>query len=307
MEGGGKPTPTALKIKDKGESRDPLHRKKKVRRGPTPSHRPLKIRKYDNQKGETLSVHPDFPVTFPHFLWILSAPPRSGKTTLILNIIRETQLNFDYVYFVSRNATSDEKIARFELLPVKNRHNITKRLKLIEDVENLDQLPAHFETLFMPPVPDTDHKKDTEHRMVLVDEDEYREEKVDEPPPPPIKPNILLIWDDMSGDKDLASESSTLGKLIFSRRHMRLSIVLACHGLTRSPKYARINCDMLSFVNSNVSGDEIKLMQEEQTLVSKEALYRIFQEHNSKEYCITNIDRANNRITRGFNKPTAIG
>lgn len=255
-------------------------RKKREKRAipPTKQNKRLSIITYDNQTEFDLKkLHPSLPLQSLYFLQLIMAPVRSGKTTYLLNMLREYQLVHDFFYIVSPTAALDPKVSGFKFVEnKKNQYGDERMLQVIDEPTKIDKLVEHLINL-------------SEHGPVGVAKTATKK-----------KPRIFLMIDDFSGYADIANPTSPLGKLVFQRRHHGVTMIICTHSARRTPKFMRENADMVTFIGKHISQNDIDYMREEQTLYSKDVLQALFKLHNASDHPITSFDNMNNRIISGF-------
>jgi hypothetical protein len=146
-------------------------------------------------KVKSSNTKPDFdlPDPFPkhHFSALITAPSRSGKSFLLINMLYHPSINlkshFDEIYFISPTLSLDSTLKAI----VKD-DDIIK----IEDDEDLENLDVILKEIIK-------NQKET-------DEDDRK--------------NVLIICDDMI---DYLKKSKVLSNLFTKNRHYSISIVLS--------------------------------------------------------------------------------
>jgi hypothetical protein len=140
------------------------------------------------KKNEKL---PPEPLPGKYFLWCVVAPPRSGKTAMILNLIANSNFYgrdfFTEIYYFS---------------PSQNHDAVTRHI--LPKLDNVIQI---------------DDPDQIEHADILVKQIMAQQRKED----PDDRPNILCIFDDMQG---LLERNKELCRLAGKYRHSAINIMI---------------------------------------------------------------------------------
>jgi len=167
----------------------------------------------DNQVHKT-----DDPLPLGHVSYIFCGKKGSGKSTLILNLLKRKTSpyyrHFDNIYMISPTAKRDPK---FEKL-----------------IEELSRDGKFYDTL------DETTINDIIQKITKFNEDFLEEH-------PKKKPFNLLILDDCIHMMPTSTAQSTLQQLFSNQRHSKLSLFLATQKLNKLPTLCRANADLISF------------------------------------------------------------
>jgi hypothetical protein len=167
----------------------------------------------DNQVHKT-----DDPLPLGHLSYIFSGKKGSGKSTLILNLLKRKTSpyyrHFDNIFMVSPTAKRDPK---FE--------------KLIEELQRDGKF---YDTLDETTINDIIEK-------IKTFNDKFLEEH------PKKKPFNLILLDDCIHMMPTSTQQSTIQQLFTNQRHLKVSLFVATQKLNKLPTLCRANADLISF------------------------------------------------------------
>jgi Cdc6-like AAA superfamily ATPase len=167
----------------------------------------------DNQVHKT-----DDPLPEGHISYIFCGKKGSGKSTLILNLLKRKtspyHRRFDNIYMISPTAMRDPKFD-----------------KLIEELQRDGKF---YEELNEENINNIIEK-------IKAFNDKFAEEF------PKKKPFNLLLLDDCIHMMPTSTQQSTIQQLWTNQRHLKLSIFLATQKLNKLPTLCRANADLISF------------------------------------------------------------
>jgi hypothetical protein len=155
------------------------------------------------------------PLQQPPFTLEIIAPTKSGKSVIILNILKNVLLGysdgvFDEIYYISPTLELDET------LKIINEDETIIKITDDEELENLDDI-----------------LKDIMKSQKEKNEDDRK--------------HVLIVLDDMI---DYLKKSKVLGNLTTKNRHLRVSIILVSQVFNSIPVKARKNGT--SYIFSNI-------------------------------------------------------
>jgi energy-coupling factor transporter ATP-binding protein EcfA2 len=171
-----------------------------------------------------------------HNVWLIIGRKGSGKSTLVLNMMRKKELfrrHFNNIFLVSPSAIRDPKFEKLcdELKGENKCYEDCNADNLIEIREKIEQFNDNF----------------------LADEKNKKKKK---------KPHSLLILDDCISDLNKNSEiKNVINKMVMNSRHLKMSIWIISQKFKMISTSIRANADMLSFFN-NTSEVERKALEE---------------------------------------------
>lgn len=205
--------------------------------------------KNDGMINKMLPQHP--------FTCCLVAPRGSGKTTLIANLLLNS--NFYYRYF--------HKVYIF--CPTRKMDSKWDYIQIPDD-----QFFDEF---------------DEQELQKIIDEQIANNEEVD----PDERRRILIIFDDLADEFQASRRRSPLTKLFFNGRHLYISVLLTSQTYKQIPLKCRKNTS--NFIIYPVSNkDEIEAIYKEQAgHLSKTAFKAIIDDATSETYNFLFIDNQN--------------
>lgn len=262
--------------------------------------KPLKTRPFDNQSG---SGTDSFLAPLPFTLYI-SAAKKSGKTTLLLNMLNDSNYlkgKFNRIIFVSPTASMDNKIQGLRSVEglVSPNRKLIGLLKKIQQKRKESILEDDIKTV--PSISDiptvlTDsdfHEKlEIDYLLSLLNDQKtiiqnFGKEYADQ---------ILIILDDSIKDKIL--KSNKFEDFIFKSRHYNMSVIFISQAYFALSKSLRLNnSQFLVFETGNIN--ELKSIYEENNQgLDFKTFVSIFRDITSKPYSFLNINWMNSKIKR---------
>jgi len=200
---------------------------------------------------------PPTPLPAKYFLWGVVAPPRSGKTALILNLIANSNFYgrdfFTEIYYFS---------------PSQNHDSVTRHV--LPKLDNVIQI---------------DNPDEIEHADILLKQimDQQRKEDPDD------RPNILCIFDDMQG---LLERNKELCRLAGKYRHSAINICIITQQFKSIPVIIRNAMTCFTHFHIPSEKEYIKMNEEIHDRFPNGA--ELAREATQKRYnfCFINIEKA---------------
>ena len=198
----------------------------------------LKVAPFDNQLRGSKELHPD--LLQPPFSLLLVGPKGAGKSSVILRLIygnkrkKDSTDNhhkfyrhyFDKIYVFSPTWELDPKCKRCKIPDD----------QIFDDVEQYDEVIDE---------------------IIKGQEEDIKEDGKDE------APHILFIFSDLAGTKFYSNNKSTLNKLAFNHRHLKLSIILDSQALRQINTAFRSNLSGIMLFAGISNRLELKKIYEE--------------------------------------------
>ena len=186
----------------------------------------LPILQVKTPKKKSMKSPPPEPLPVESFLMAIVAPPRSGKSNMLMTLIGASHMfgreYFTEIYYFSPSQKFDETTRH--LLP--KLENVIQ----IDDMDELERADVLVKGIMMQQA-----KEDLEDR-----------------------PNILLIFDDMAG---MLEKNKTLQKLCTKYRHFGISIIISLQQFKSVP--VMIRNSMTCFIMFNIpSNNELEKINE---------------------------------------------
>lgn len=179
------------------------------------------------------------------------APSYSGKTNLILSLIKEKRFYYGYfkVFIFSKSVYDD---------PIFDNIDIGEKYLCNELSESKIE-------------------KILSHQAYLKDkyEEEDRLEKL---------PNLLFIIDDCAGDTQLLSRTSIINELMFRGRHNNLSLIVVSQAYKMLSKNIRTNFSDLIFYGAENDGELKAVAEENSGGLSKKNFEKLFHYATSERF-----------------------
>jgi hypothetical protein len=199
------------------------------------------------------------------------APSFSGKTNLILSLIKERRFYYGYfkVFIFSKSVYND---------PIFDNINIAEKYLCNELSESKIE-------------------KILEHQGYLKGkyEDEDKMEKL---------PNLLFIIDDCAGDTQLLSRTSIINELFFRGRHSNLSLIVVSQSYKMVSKNIRTNFSDLVFFGAENDGELKSIAEENSGGLSKKNFEKLFRYATAERFNFLYVARkykGKNRFRKNFN------
>jgi len=186
------------------------------------------------------------------------APSYSGKTNLIISLIKEKRFywNFFKVFIFSKSIYDD---------PIWDNINISGKYLCNELSEpKIDKI--------------------LEHQAYLKD-------KYEEDGTPQKLPNLLFIIDDMAGDCQLSNRNSILNTLMFRGRHNNLSILCVSQAYKMLSKNIRTNFSDMIFYAVENDGELKSITEENSGGLSKKNFEKVFKYATAERFNFLYIAR----------------
>ena len=191
------------------------------------------IKQLDSQ----VNLNRDNPFPKSNFYWIISGGAGSGKTSLLLNMLKIPVEDggfrkfFNNIFLISPTSRLDPKL-----------EPLCKELE--RDGKCFEELNDEIISEIMD-------------RIRQFNEDFKEDEKNKGK-----KPNSLVILDDCLASLPKSQKKSKLHKLIISRRHLKTSIVCLTQKYNAVPTLHRSNANVISFFPSMNKKEENSLMDD---------------------------------------------
>ncbi|MDF1853355.1 MAG: ATPase/DNA packaging protein [Verrucomicrobiales bacterium] len=212
---------------------------------------PVKELKEETSKSRTKKKIPDI-LPQKHFLWIICAPVRSGKTNLITNLLYNDEIDysehFEDIIFISPTIEND-KTGRFIM---KDEHIH----KIMEDLENLDLILQS---------------------IVEIQKQRLRDGE---------KSDTLIILDDCLGL--LGYHNSYFSTLCSKYRHFRLSMMITTQSWKHIPNIARYNAT--AYVIMKTHNNKQYVAMEEELSGNFPNFNDIYKEATDERYSFLYLD-----------------
>ena len=198
------------------------------------------------------------------------APSFSGKTNLILSLIKKRRFYYGYfkVFIFSKSIYND---------PIFDNIDIEKKFLCNELSESKIE-------------------KILKHQKYLKDkyEEEGKLEKL---------PKLLMIIDDCAGDSQLLSRTSIINELFFRGRHFSLSIIVVSQAYKMISKNIRTNFSDLIFFGAENDGELKAIAEENSGGLSKKNFEKLFHYATAERFQFLYIARkykGKNRFRKNF-------
>ena len=215
-----------------------------------------KIKAIDNQLSQT---NEPLPKTSTGLIWLISGRKGSGKSSLLLNVLKEPVKNggykkfFDNIFMVSPTGKADKKFK-----------------KLIDELEEDDK---YYDKL-----------NDENIKEIIQKVQTYNQENEED------NPRSLLILDDCMSDLPKSTEKTSFNDLIILARHYRLSVFILCQRYIGFNRTIRANADMISFFRTD-NKKELATLRDDINIDSDmlEALYNFSTEGSLNNFLHINL------------------
>ena len=261
----------------------------------------LSVKQLDNGTGPGVN---SFLAPIP-FTMYLCAPKRSGKTTLLLNLFKDSNYlkgKFNRILFVSPTASMDPKVQSLkhtEGLLAKNMPLIKLIQKLQKrEREILDDSSNSYPAVYLDSVSTTLDENDFVEKLSLpnllaiLEEQKYIIKNFGKE----YSDKVLIVLDDSIKDKIL--KSSEFQDFIFKSRHYNVSVIFISQAFFALPKSLRLNNSQLLIWELN-SKKEIRSLYDENGLgMEFKEFHKIYQDVISKPYSFLNINYFNDKAHR---------
>jgi len=198
------------------------------------------------------------------------APSHSGKTNLIINLIKSKKFYYGYfkVFIFSKSIHND---------PIWDNVHISGKYLCNELSEpKIDKI--------------------LEHQAYL--KDKYEEDET-----PEKLPNLLFVIDDMCGDSQLSNRNSILNTLFYRGRHFNLSIILVSQAYKMISKNIRTNFSDMIFYAVENDGELKSIIEENSGGLSKKNFEKVFKYATKERFNFLYIARkfmGKKRFRRNF-------
>ncbi len=201
----------------------------------------------DNQKPPGDSLTPRHP-----FSMMIAGQKSMGKSTLLLNLLLSTDLlagMFNKIIFFSPTVRLDSKMQKLKDTPgltFKNKalekelKKLKKKKKLMDTSEmEFDPDAGDRNIEFVEDVSLEDLKSLCDYQETII---EIFEKKIAD--------RILLVFDDLAGNKKLWNNQQFI-KMLFNSRHYNLSLIITTQAYNQIPKPIRLNNSLLVLFEIN--------------------------------------------------------
>tara|TARA_R110002051_G_scaffold3679_2_gene19834 strand:- start:5973 stop:6896 length:924 start_codon:yes stop_codon:yes gene_type:complete len=199
------------------------------------------------------------------------APSFSGKTNLILSLIKERRFYYGYfkIFIFSKSIYND---------PIFDNIDIAEKYLCNELSESKIE-------------------KILKHQKYLKEkyEDEGRLEKL---------PKILMIIDDCAGDSQLLSRTSIINELFFRGRHSNLSLIVVSQAYKMISKNIRTNFSDIILFGAENDGETKAISEENSGGLSKKNFEKLFKYATAERFQFLYVARKykhRKRFRKNFN------
>lgn len=244
-----------------------------------------KKKKYEMQSDKTLPQLTDFG-------WIVYGKPRSGKTELVLKLIKEYQKDFD-IFIIVSPPPIDDKIKHFEFY--RKEKNCFGDEKIIQVETNLDNIPKLVKQIkSYIDFPEQHQPKNFKQK----DENGEIEYVVNPDKEKWVYPRVLVFFDDMTGEK-IWSKTSSASKFYYRRRQFNCSVIIVMHDYKQISPTMRRTSDIITLfgmMGSELVDDIIK----ENTLENRDEMKEIVKNNSKIPHSFVSWYKHNNRFMVGF-------
>lgn len=203
-----------------------------------------------------------------HFVWIISGAKGTGKSSLLLNMLRSyLRKHYNNIYLISPTARRDKKFK-----------------KLVDELEDDGKYYDEF------------NEKNLGEIMDRIKA--YNDTKS--------KPHNLLILDDVATDLKSSSSKSLLNKTIITCRHLKTSVVILTQKYNKVNPLIRSNADILSIFRTQ-NTKELKTIMDDLP-VKPEEFQVVYDyattpdEANSNPFLHISLTGAKTRYYRNFDR-----
>ena len=186
------------------------------------------------------------------------APSYSGKTNMILSLIKEKRFYWDYfkVFIFSKSIYDD---------PIFDNINIAEKY-------TCDELS-------------------TKKIQKILSHQSYLKNKYEEEDKLENLPNLLFIIDDCAGSSELSSRTSIINTLMFRGRHNNLSLIIVSQAYKMLSKNIRTNFSDLIFYGAENQGELKAIAEENSGGISNKKFEKLFNYATSKRFNFLYISR----------------
>lgn len=203
-----------------------------------------------------------------HFLWIVSGAKGTGKSSLVLNMLKShLRKTFNNIYLISPTAKRDPKFSKL--------------------VEELDEQGKFYDSC------------NEKNLLEIVDKiSNYNSQKK--------SPKNLLIIDDCATELKSSTSKSTLNKIAITMRHLKTSMVFMTQKYNKINPLIRTNADLLSIFRTqnkkelNTIIDDLPVKPEEFQAVYEYATTP--DEQNTNPFLHISLFNARTRYFKNFDR-----
>jgi hypothetical protein len=192
------------------------------------------------------------------FRMLICSPSYSGKSNLILTLIKEKRFYWDYfkVFIFSKSYYQDPIFDNISILSKYTCDDLSER-KI----------------------------------QKILDHQQYLKEKYEEEGKPEKLPNILLIIDDCAGDAKLSNRTSMINKLMFRGRHANMSILITTQSYKMLSKNIRTNMSDLIFYGADNDKELRAIAEENSGGLTVKKFENLFKKATEKRFNFLYISR----------------
>jgi len=238
-----------------------------------------------------------FPQAYPNIM--ICARKRSGKTTLVYNILKKCINKKTMVFIFSPTVGKDATYIKIVEMLKKRKINVNKYLHFLEpDGSNI------ISELVNELIKDDDMESESEGENPKIisackfeDEKKVEKEKK-EKKPSKIAPEICIIIDDLASEM----RNKALANLTIKNRHMRALILLISHHPSNLLPQARTNLDYC-IVFRGMPDEKLCMLHHDLNIsVPLERFMEIYKEVTKEPYSFLWISCSDDELRAGFNR-----
>lgn len=228
----------------------------------------LQVYKVRQPKESNNFKHLHSNILHPPFVIIMVAPPRTGKSNLIVNMIYNNyEKSFDNIIYISPNVYNDNTLAE----------NVAKDENIMK-IDDISDLNSTLEAII----------KIMKDQRTSHDEDDK-------------KKHTLLILDDCLGE---LRKGKQLQKLLSKYRHYHISVIITTQGFKAVDNICR-SCATGYIIFKNGNNKELKMMNDEFS-GSFPNFMVLYEEATRKKYHFLFLDFRNVQAYENFDTPISV-